>query len=520
MSSIEHQTQGPSPFDGLPDSRFFYGNLPTLEVLSALRFGIEARKGIILLTGAAGSGKTAVLHELARELNPKAACLLIADPGVRFSDVLDLILEHLGSAADAGDESALIVRCQAALRVQRETNRIFSLLFDDAQNLSDELIESLTSHFLGKGFDPDSNLLQIVLAGRPELRKRLLTPPLCTLATQVEVECRLRPLDVKDVGLYINHRLCAADLPPRMFEYEAVKRIAVYSGGRPDAVNAICSRALQLEQPAASGNITPAAIVRAAEDLKLAKDGLIDAETPPETLRNAAAPGEGSRFAASTVALQSPDPGVDEDNAREEEWLRGRMKGWTVALSVMLILAGASAAWLHGLPVLKPGIDWTAKLGSSEAMPEDEKIDSAEATLPGRDSRPAVLPKPDVPERSPAARESVSQPDSDSLQSVDPPSSGDVDHRASRENAESPEQPNPERGEFPPKAASESRTDPARQVAKAIQNRAILGVTVSVVDGIAYLDGRVATREQKNAAERAARAVADLRGVRNRIAVE
>ena len=76
MSSIEFESKQSSPFNDLPDPRFFYGNLSNIEVLAALRFGIEARRGLILFTGEAGTGKSAVLHELTRELNSKVACIL------------------------------------------------------------------------------------------------------------------------------------------------------------------------------------------------------------------------------------------------------------------------------------------------------------------------------------------------------------------------------------------------------------------------------------------------------------
>jgi len=191
MSSIQELVQV-APFRGLPSHRFFYSNLDRLEVLAALRFGIEARKGITLFTGDAGTGKTSVLHELTHELNPKITCLLVSDPYTGFTDLLRLILQRLNVGATPADEAGLIRCCKTVLRSRLETSRIVSLAFDDAQDLPHQTIESLTKHFLGKGFDPDNNLLQIILAGRPELRQRLFVPPLSSLETQIEIECRLR----------------------------------------------------------------------------------------------------------------------------------------------------------------------------------------------------------------------------------------------------------------------------------------------------------------------------------------
>jgi general secretion pathway protein A len=518
MSSIEYRPQRPAPFEGLPDARFFYGNLFNLEVLAALRFGIEARKGLILFTGDAGSGKSALLQQLARELNPKAACILVTDAEVRVSEVLKRIVATLGSAAVPDDsEPALILRCQTALRSQREANRIVSVVFDDAQDLADEVIESLAAHFLGKGFDPDDNLLQIVLAGRPELRKRLLTPPLSSLGTQVEIECRLRPLDAKEIGPYINHRLGAADLPRELFGHDAIERIADYSDGRPAAVNAICHRALELETPSPAGKITSDAVARAARDLKLSKPGRGRARARQKS-PNIAALDLSSAAPAATVAFQtSVLTAGDEDRGRS--LLPVRTKSWAIPLA--LIFALAAAAWLAVGPVSNSGMDRIAKLEpdivseNESAAPENSPSNAAASAGP-EDSGAAALPGPDVAPLS--VPQSANRGGARTRQTPEVPPGAAANRSAAGLSLSRP--PHREPAEFPPKAAAERATDHARQVAKAIETRAIRGVTVSVVDGIAYLDGTVASREQKAAAERAARGVSEVREIRNRIAVE
>lgn len=536
MSSIEYESKQPSPFHGLPDPRFFYGNLSNLEVLAALRFGIEARRGLILFTGEAGTGKSAVLHELTRELNSKATCILVSDPRVRFTELLRLILRTLEVEAEAEDESALIRCCKTAVRSRLLTNRIVSLAIDDAQHLPDEVIESLTKHFLGKGFDSDNNLLQVVLAGRPELRKRLFIPPLRSLDTQVEIECRMQPLDVREVGLYIKHRLRAADLPAEIFDVDAIEHIAVYSDGRPGPVNAICDRALQLTHGSLPGKVTPDVIAGAARDLDLWKPGWIGKDTPKGNSKTTKPPDEASGFHATTVVARNFfNFNDDKDSKRQfsppagESLIPGkrdtRKDGRTISVLLILVLLGVSAAWLHGESAISYVREWGIRpdeiAGSKRQIPVREKIEANTPPLAATQNLPsAPIPKADVPMPQSDKPETSDLPLAETEKSVELRASVPVEHPSAGNLEPFRARANPDRLESSRRDADQQGRYLAMQISKAIKTRAILGVDVSVSEGIAYLDGRVATPEQKNAAELAARGVSEVRAIRNRIAVE
>jgi general secretion pathway protein A len=527
MSSIEFASTQPSPFQGLPDPRFFYGNLSNLEVLAALRFGIEARRGLILFTGEAGTGKSAVLHELTRELNSKATCILVSDPHVGFTELLRLILQNLDVEADADDEAELIRCCKTAVRSELETNRIVSLALDDAQHLPDEVIESLTKHFLGKGLDPDNNLLQIVLAGRPELRERLFIPPLRSLDTQVEIECRLRPLDVKEAGLYIKHRLWAADLPTEIFDHDTIGRIAVYSDGRPGAINAICDRALQLTDRSLPGSITSEIVAGAARDLDLWKAGWPGKDTPkvnPKTPK----PHDESPGIHNTTVVAQTFLNLNDNQDRKQRLLLAKRNGRAIlVLSVLLvvILLGVSAVWLRGEPALSYVRELGMKLGdlagSQPQTPAREKIEAdIPPPAPPQELASAPGPTADVPMAQPDQPETPDVLVAKMEKSVELAAPVPKEDPPAGKTETSQARANRNRQESSRKDVAQQRRDLAMQISKAIRNRAILGVDVSVSDGIAYLNGRVATPEQRNAAELAARAVPEVRGIRNRIAVE
>jgi len=527
MSSIQESVKA-APFRGLPDPRYFYSNLDRLEVLAALRFGIEARKGLILFTGDAGTGKTSVLHELTRELNSKVTCLLISDPYIRFTDLLRLILRNLDVGAAPGDDAALIRHCKTTLRSRLETSRIVSLAFDDAHNLPDETIESLTKIFLGKGFDPDNNLLQIILAGRPELRKRFFGPPLRGLETQVEIECRLQALHVKEIGRYINHRLRAADLPVEIFDQDAIVRIALYSDGRPGLVDDLCDRALQVMNQSFLNKVTSEVVVSAAKDLGYREPNRVGAGAPAGSSNLAKTRGEAALYRSTTVVAHKF---LDRNEDKDRKPLLGpakRQSSSRIAVLLILVLTGLAAASLQSESAMNYVSKWGVRFGQgpdAQVPPQAKTEADAPARAASQDrASPPLGPATDLP---PLQSE---QPTTSDLAFAEPEKSAELSDSvpgkkpsagtllSSSRNVAMPD--NQERQASSHRDSDQQRRDLAKQITKAIENRAILDVHVSVVDGVAYLDGRVATAQQRNAAERAARGVPEVREIRNRLAVE
>jgi type II secretory pathway predicted ATPase ExeA len=511
MSSIQSIAErSPAPFVGLPDPRFFYGNLANLEVLAGLRFGIEARKGLILFTGGPGTGKTAILHELRRELDVKVACILVGDPALRLSEILRLILRHLGVARTVDDDARAIGACRAALAAHAENNRIFSIAFDEAERLPDQTIEVLTQHFLGKGFDPASNLLQIVLAGRPELRNRMFMPPLSALHTQVEIECRLLPLDSRQVEHYIKHRLAAAELPVDLFDRAASERIATLSGGRLDLVNAICQRVL--EETNANATVIDAVL----KDFELSRS-----EAPMTTaapLANATAYLESTDisndWSATVIAREIPEN--KKDNA---------VRYGTVALAVFfLTILGIAAAWFTSAAPRAQLADWSLELEKSatgQRDPSRTDVSSADAVSePGSETPPQPQrakrqDRPLTDRNGPSAEDRPASRSSETLPSAD---RGRIMNDRSFEVPTNPaEDPTMQRE---PRIERTSDRELAEQITRAIANRALRGISVSVKDRDAVLEGVVASEAQKQAAETAVRDVAGLRSVLNRLTIE
>jgi general secretion pathway protein A len=543
-----------SPFTtGLADPRSLYRSTPFGEALASLRYGIEARKGFILFTGEAGTGKSTLLQELTRELSANVTCALVSDPHLSFAEIIRSILLQLQVEPESTEEPALLRQCLTLLRSQVETGRIPSVIFDDAHHLRDRVVEQVVRNFIVGPAAPRQYLAQIILAGRPELKEQLFRPPPHTLASPAALECQLRPLSEKEVGAYIEHRLRAADLPADLFEPAAIQRIAAYSGGKLRLVNAIGDRAFPSADFSLRRHISPEFIEATAKDLDLWQPRWVRKEAPemsstrptepderqPRWVRKEAPemtftrpkePDERSDFGFAddnTAAVGQTFFNINDDTDRKLSGGNGR----ALRILSMLVLLGASIVWLDAEPTRKYLGEWRATLGeiigSDRQIPAQAKTATDVPPLPATEemisSAPPSSANDPQPQDENQKTSDLTYPEMEKLAELPSP--------VQQETPSVKQQPIPPPKKAPVRAAPERQTPPrddsdqqkrelATQVSKAIANRAIGGIGVSVIDGTAYLNGRVATERQRRAAERAALAIPDVRAVQNRITIE
>ena len=251
------------PFALSPDPEYLYLSRVHREALNAIRFGVESRVGFIVVTGEIGAGKTTVLQTLLRRLDERAVVARLVNTILEPRELLDAIAIDFGLDPNGKSKPMLLRELADFLVLQRTHGRASLLVVDEAQNLSTQALEEI--RLLSNLESEKSKLLQIILAGQPNLRDTIDSPVLEQLRQRITVNYHLTPLDAADTEAYINYRLehAATGEPPR-FTRDAAALIHDRSGGVPRIINVICDAALIYgyaeEQPSLDARLLTAVV--------------------------------------------------------------------------------------------------------------------------------------------------------------------------------------------------------------------------------------------------------------------
>ncbi|MGQ9647745.1 MAG: AAA family ATPase [Thermodesulfobacteriota bacterium] len=232
------------PFSFTPDPRFIFLSKNHREAFAHLLYGINNRVGFIALTGEVGTGKTTVLRALLNQLDATHYCTaLIFNPSLSPAQLLQTILRELGVPMDPSQSSSALDVLNLFLLKQNAEGRTVVLVIDEAQDLEPPVLEQIR---LISNLETDrEKLIQIVLAGQPELVKILDGKGMRQLAQRIIVRYHLEPMDFNDTVQYINHRIeVAGGKGGTIFSKRSLKQIFRYSRGLPRLINAACDRAL------------------------------------------------------------------------------------------------------------------------------------------------------------------------------------------------------------------------------------------------------------------------------------
>jgi general secretion pathway protein A len=234
-----------SPFSVSPDPRYLYWTKTTREALAALTYGIQNRKGFVLLCGEVGTGKTTLLNRLLDWLREQdiATAFVFNSQLLSISEFFDFIMSDFDIPCESGSKSRVLLKLNEWLLERYRMGKTSVLIVDEAQNLSDQLLEEI--RLLTNLETASEKLLQIVLAGQPELDHILMRPQLRQLRQRVVFRCKTAALTREETQGYVNERLriAGANGAP-IFSAEALDAVYHYSNGIPRVINLLCEHSL------------------------------------------------------------------------------------------------------------------------------------------------------------------------------------------------------------------------------------------------------------------------------------
>jgi general secretion pathway protein A len=232
------------PFHVSPDPRFYCRTRSHESALAELLFGIETRQGFMVLTGEAGTGKTTLLHKLLDWLKQRArSSAYVFHAILEPVELLQFILRDFGIRCASLQKGDLVATLHAWLVARNAAGDLPVLILDEAQALPQQTLDEL--RLLLNLETPRGKLLQIILAGQPELDDKLRLPALRQLRQRVMIHSRLSLLSEQETASYTARRLAAAGCNNHaLFTPEAMQMIYSSSRGIPRVVNLLCEHAL------------------------------------------------------------------------------------------------------------------------------------------------------------------------------------------------------------------------------------------------------------------------------------
>jgi len=231
------------PFNPTPDPRFLYLTPGHREALAQLVYGVQERKGFMVLTGEVGTGKTTLLRTLLTRLDGRTAVAFVFNSTLPFDELVEYILHDFGIAKAGESRVERLVTLNTFLIERRRTGQNTVVIFDEAQNLGPATLEQI--RLLSNFETTTDKLVQILLVGQPELKARLNLPELRQLKQRVGLRCTIPPLRPEETRDYIRRRLRTAGAQDlNLFTERAVRRISEYAEGIPRVINIVCDHCL------------------------------------------------------------------------------------------------------------------------------------------------------------------------------------------------------------------------------------------------------------------------------------
>jgi general secretion pathway protein A len=278
------------PFGVTPDPRYLYFSATHREALASALYGVSCGRGFTTMIAQPGMGKTTLLFDFLQKVRNHAKTVFLFQPQADPRDLLRSLLADIGIEDQGNDFVRMHRKLNEVLLAESRLGRRLVVVLDEAQNLSDEVLEAV--RMLSNFETPREKLMHLVLAGQPQLAEKLASPQLIQLRQRISIIARLQPFNTAETEKYIEHRLRVAgyDFATAMFTPQALETIAKYSQGIPRNINNVCFNSMSLGFVAKQRTIDDGMVREVIDDLDLNIDEPEPVKIPPVTPQFTARP--------------------------------------------------------------------------------------------------------------------------------------------------------------------------------------------------------------------------------------